>query len=399
MVKDTKLYDLLGVASDADASQLKKAYFRLAQKFNPNLPENKEKFQEINNAYELLKDAQRALYDKYGLNDMGKAQQVPGDIGSVFEEILKKQSQQHGPKQAQVLVQEVWVTLEQMYNGADVSVQITRQIKCAECKGVGGSTPNCVGKCDQCNGMGIVLARMQQGGRIIQQQIVCPKCNGEKECVKNQKDLCQKCCGKRVSTEQKTHQVRVEPGTADGQQLTLFQEGNWEPGAQGDCVIVFKQTKSTFRREEADLFTTKEIGLDEAVCGTSFKIQHLSGEEITVFNGECIGHGQVMCCKGLGMPVKGRIYEHGNLFVTFEVKFPQKISLEVRRLIANALGSEDSRKRINACAELKHDGARNIELTYVDPTQKTKNADSSGQQEYNDHREEGNTQEMQCGAM
>ncbi|CAL6040977.1 Chaperone_protein DnaJ subfamily A [Hexamita inflata] len=185
MVKDTKLYDLLGVASDADASQLKKAYFRLAQKFNPNLSENKEKFQEINNAYELLKDdAQRALYDKYGLNDMGKAQQVPGDIGSVFEEILKKQSQQYGPKQAQVLVQEVWVTLEQMYNGADVSVQITRQIKCAECKGVGGSTPNCVGKCDQCNGMGIVLARMQQGGRIIQQQIVCPKCNGEKECVK-----------------------------------------------------------------------------------------------------------------------------------------------------------------------------------------------------------------------
>ncbi|CAL6040978.1 Chaperone_protein DnaJ subfamily A [Hexamita inflata] len=144
---------------------------------------------------------------------------------------------------------------------------------------------------------------------------------------------------------------------------------------------------------------TKEIGLDEAVCGTSFKLQHLSGEEITVFKRECIGHGQVMCCKGLGMPVKGRIYEHGNLFVTFEVKFPQKISLEVRKLIADALGSEDSRKRINACAELKHDGARNIELTYVDPTQKTKNADSSGQQEYNDHREEGNTQEMQCGAM
>ena len=71
MPKDTKLYDILGVNSQADEKTIKKAYFGLAQKYNPNVPENKEKFQEISNAYEILKDSeQREAYDRYGLDGM-----------------------------------------------------------------------------------------------------------------------------------------------------------------------------------------------------------------------------------------------------------------------------------------------------------------------------------------
>lgn len=67
------------------------------------------------------------------------------------------------------------------------------------------------------------------------------------------------------------------------------------------------------------------------------------------------------------MPVKGRIYEHGNLFIKFEVKFPKQISPEIRELLMKVIGTEDSRKRISACTDLKHDGVKICELVYMDP--------------------------------
>lgn len=67
------------------------------------------------------------------------------------------------------------------------------------------------------------------------------------------------------------------------------------------------------------------------------------------------------------MPIKARVYEHGNLFVKFEVRFPKQISAEIRELLMRVIGTEESRKRIQACTELKHDGVKTCELVYIDP--------------------------------
>ena len=90
MVKETKLYDILGVAPDAQPQQIKKAFVRMAQKYNPNIPENKEKFQDINNAYEILKDEQkRQLYDQYGEEGMKEAEHGGmGGMGGFFDQFF-----------------------------------------------------------------------------------------------------------------------------------------------------------------------------------------------------------------------------------------------------------------------------------------------------------------------
>lgn len=303
--------------------------------------------------------------------------------GSMFDMMFGggRQQRNQGPKQADPIGQEVEVTLEQMYQGGDIDVEFRRQAKCQECDGQGSSVPNNIQRCSQCQGNGIVVQTEQRGNMITQRQIHCPRCKGQGEIVADQSKICKKCQGKRISVENKVLQVRVEPGTADQTKQTCYQEGNFEPGkTQGDFVIIFRQKKNkVFRREEADLFMDKVITLDEAVCGTSFKIQHPSGEEITIFRkpGECINHGQILCVKSQGMPVKGRIYEHGNLFVKFEVKFPKQISPEIRELLMKVIGTEESRKRIGACTELKHDGVKNCELIYLDPSQRTKNNDGN----------------------
>ena len=216
---------------------------------------------------------------------------------------------------------------------------------------------------------------------ITQRQTYCPDCQGQGERISDPSKICKKCHGHRVVQEQKVLDVHVEPGTMDEMQQTIYQEGNWEPGVtQGDFIIIFKLKKDkVFRREEADLFMEKTIGLDEAVCGTSFTIDHPSGDTITIFRkpGECINHGQVLAVRGMGMPVKGRIYEHGNLFITFKVMFPKQISPEVRELLMRVIGTNESRKRIAACSELKHDGVKTCELVYIDPSYRTKNNDEN----------------------
>ncbi|KAH0574622.1 Chaperone protein DnaJ subfamily A [Spironucleus salmonicida] len=408
MVRDTKLYDLLGVAPDAQPNAIKKAYFRLAQVHNPNVPENKDKFQEINNAYEILKDEEkRQLYDQYGLDGMKQAEQG-GGFGSMFDMFGMGggRQRQQGPKQAKAMGQEMEITLEQAFMGADISVPVSRSCKCKGCDGKGGVDGATAGKCSQCQGQGAVMQTMRQGNMIMQQQVICPKCSGKGKVISDPSKICKTCKGERVSNEKTTLQIRVDPGTFDGYQQIMYSEGNWQPDVQqGDFVIVFKQKKhKTFERKEADLFMTKVITLDEAICGTSFTVKHVNGTDVTIYRspGECINHGQTLCCKNLGMPVKGRIYEHGNLFIKFEVKFPKSVTNEVRQLIMNVIGTAESRQRIGACADLKHDGVKSCELVYLDPNHRTKNeTDTKGQNEYGDGHDEDHQggQQVQCGGM
>lgn len=109
---------------------------------------------------------------------------------------------------------------------------------------------------------------------ITQRQIHCPRCKGEGEIVADPSKICKKCSGQKVIVEKKELNVRLEPGTPDKTRQTMYQEGNFEAGkTQGDFIVIFREKRhKVFRREEADLFMDKVITLDEAVCGTSFKI-------------------------------------------------------------------------------------------------------------------------------
>lgn len=89
------------------------------------------------------------------------------------------------------------------------------------------------------------------------------------------------------------------------------------------------------------------------------------------------------------MPIKGRNYEHGNLFVKFEVKFPKSITPEIRDILLKVIGTDESKKRIMAASTLKHDGVKTCELIYLDPKSRTKNENTSaGQREYGDSADE-----------
>lgn len=144
----------------------------------------------------------------------------------------------------------------------------------------------------------------------------------------SEKDKCKKCNGKKVM-EQKTHlEVAIEPGCPNEHSYIFHGMSDELPGIMaGDVhVRIFIEKHKEFTRKGADLFTTKDISLLEALTGTNFEFKHLDGEKfkVTTLPGDVIEHQEVKCIKGKGMPFFKDAMGHGNLYIRFNVKFPKR---------------------------------------------------------------------------
>ncbi|KAK9449718.1 uncharacterized protein V1518DRAFT_414470 [Limtongia smithiae] len=339
MVKESKLYDILGVAPEASDAQIKKAYRVSALKYHPDKnqhnPEAAEKFKDVSHAYDILSDPQkREVYDRYG--EEGLSGGGGPDMGNMGAEALFSQffggggggmfgggGRPSGPRKSRDIVHALKVTLEDLYKGKVSKLALTRSSICQACNGVGGKDGS-VKKCSTCNGTGSVTFQRSMGHIIQQFQTVCNDCKGEGEVIKD-KDRCKACAGKKTITEKKILEVHVDRGMANGQKIVFAGEGDRGPDiVPGDVVfVVDEQPHARFQRKKNDLFFKAKIDLLTAIAGGSFGIQQLDGEwlKVDILPGEVIHPGQVKVLPGRGMPVY-RLNSFGNLFIDFEVEFP-----------------------------------------------------------------------------
>ena len=164
------------------------------------------------------------------------------------------------------------------------------------------------------------------GGMIQQMQAVCPDCNGEGESIEN-KDKCKQCLGKKVTKQKKSFEVHIDKGMQDGQKITFSGESNQSYNCEtGDFVVVLKQIEhDVFTRHENDLYMKYKINLTEALCGFKIMIEHLDGRHLIVNNpaGEVLAPGSSRCISKEGMPIYKNPFEKGNLYIKFDVEFPE----------------------------------------------------------------------------
>lgn len=191
-----------------------------------------------------------------------------------------------------------------------------------------GGKPGSRVKCLGCKGQGIKIQLKQFGPGMLQQtQRQCDDCHGEGEMV-NESDRCKTCKGKRVVNETKILEVHVDKGMTDRQKIVLRKEGDQLPSVEpGDVIIIINQKPHEhFQRNGNDLVITKTITLTEALCGFEMYIKHLDGRDILVKNkpGEVIAPGKVFGVIGEGMPMYKNPFEKGNLYIKFNVEFPEK---------------------------------------------------------------------------
>ncbi|CAB3220756.1 unnamed protein product [Arctia plantaginis] len=154
----------------------------------------------------------------------------------------------------------------------------------------------------------------------------CPTCHGQGETI-NEKDKCPKCKGKKVVNETKILEVHIDKGMRHQQNIHFKGEGDQQPDTQpGDVIIVLQQKlHDVFQRTDDDLLMVHEISLTEALCGFEFIVKHLDGRDLLVRHppGEVIKPGDLKGILGEGMPQYKNPFEKGNLYIKFDVVFPE----------------------------------------------------------------------------
>mmetsp|Transcript_82483 Transcript_82483/g.197905 ORF Transcript_82483/g.197905 Transcript_82483/m.197905 type:complete len:515 (+) Transcript_82483:99-1643(+) len=262
----TKFYKLLEVEKNASEADIKKAYRKLAVKHHPDKGGDPEKFKEITRAYEVLSDSdKRSKYDRFG--EEGLDNDGPGDASDIFEAFFGGGGRRGGGGQrrrqkTKDVVQNLKVTLEQMYGGFTKKMAITRQVIDKK-KGVQ--------ECRECDGRGVKVEVVRMGPMIQQMQSQCHSCGGQ---------------GKSFQTKQEREvlEVHIQKGSPDGHKVTFKEMADEHPDADaGDVVFVLKQQEhADFKRKGADLYIERKISLVEALCGFTMELTHLDGRKLMI---------------------------------------------------------------------------------------------------------------------
>ncbi|EDR08435.1 uncharacterized protein LACBIDRAFT_159402, partial [Laccaria bicolor S238N-H82] len=345
MLVDTELYDLLGVSPDASEDEIKKAYRKKAKEHHPdkniNDPEAGQKFQEIGAAYEILSDPQtRAAYDSEGLDGLTGAGGPHMNAEDLFAQFFggggaapmfgfdfgpAGSGRRRGKGEDSLIPHDV--TLEDLYNGKSVKMNMEKEILCGVCKGSGARGNAKPKSCSTCEGKGWTYAQTQiSSGRLGTSRIQCHDCKGHGEKLK-EKERCKKCKGDKTIKEKTRQEIFVEKGMADRQRIVLAGAGDQEPGVPaGDVVFVLRASPhESFERSGNDLLAHVSITLSEALLGFSrILITHLDGRGVKVTSppGKIIKHQDSIVLRGEGMPIYKRPDEKGDLFIVLEIEMP-----------------------------------------------------------------------------
>uniref|UniRef100_A0A3B3ZZG0 Uncharacterized protein n=1 Tax=Periophthalmus magnuspinnatus TaxID=409849 RepID=A0A3B3ZZG0_9GOBI len=321
MVHETGFYDLLGVTPSASPDEIKKAYRKLALKFHPDKnPNEGERFKLISQAYEVLSDPKkRDLYDQGGeqaIKEGGmNAGQSPMDIFNMFFGGGGRMQRERRAKNTVNFS----VVLFTCFSYLPVSLFSST--------GYGGKK-GALEKCSSCKGRGVQVKVQQIGPGMIQQiQSMCSDCQGQGEKFSS-KDRCKTCQGRKVERVKKILEVHIDKGMKDGQKITFHGEGDQEPGLEpGDVIIVLDQKDHPiYQRQGDDLITNMELKLVEALCGFRKTITTLDNRTLIINSapGQVIKPNDIKCIQNEGMPIYKDPYEKGQLFVNFQIEFPEK---------------------------------------------------------------------------
>lgn len=290
-------YEVLGVKKDASADEIKKAFRRAAIEHHPDRGGEEAKFKEINEAYEVLKDAdKRKRYDQFGHAGIGgnggspfgggfggQGQNINFDfgdlgLGDIFSSFFGGGQPQGRPRQARGRDVEtgVEISFEQAVFGTEVDLALNLADTCEHCKGTTVEPGYELKTCDQCQGSGQVVTVSRTIFGNIQQASVCPKCHGR---GKIPEKTCSVCRGKGTQAKRQTIQLKIPAGIDDGATIRLREHGEAiANGPKGDLYVNIRVKPHKKFTREGDLILSEEhVGMVEAALGTEIDVETVDG--------------------------------------------------------------------------------------------------------------------------
>lgn len=347
-------YSILGVERTADAQEIKRAYRKLAHQHHPDKSGGDEsKFKEINAAYQILSDdAKRAQYDRFGETVTGASGGAGSGFGGfnvdfedlgvndIFEQFFGGGRGQRGRsvrRGADVGI-DLEITFIESAQGVAREVTTRLQQSCTRCHGNGAEPGTPIKDCATCGGSGHVNTTRQTMLGTFNQTSVCPTCSGD---GKQAQTPCTECKGDGREVRERTLEIEVPGGIADGQTIRLAGKGEApaKGGVPGDLFArVHVQPHSQLRRSGNDIHSTEGVSFAEAALGTSRTVTTLTGKEtVTIPAGTQPGAELRLSRQGFPSLSGGGTGDH---IITVSVIIPKKLSKKQRELLQEFDGAK-----------------------------------------------------------
>ncbi len=347
----TDYYAVLGVARDADAQEIKRAYRKLARELHPDLnpdPTTQERFKEVTLAYEVLGDPEkRRMYDR-GVDPMASG---PGGAGGNFDfsdlmDAFFGPSTPRGPRprrhRGQDALIRIQVDLDEVMFGSEREVTVDTAVACAACEGAGAAPGTQPVTCVMCKGSGEIQSVQRSFLGQVMTTRACPQCRGFGTTIPHP---CPECSGDGRVRTRRTIGFKVPPGVETGTRIQLAGEGEVGPGAgpAGDLFVEIVEKKHpVFQRQGDDLHATLAVPMTAAALGAEIPLDTLDGQEtIQVPQGTQSGAEQTM--RGRGVP-RLRGSGRGDLTVHLQVQTPTPLDAEQRELLQRLAQLRDEEK-------------------------------------------------------
>ena len=345
-------YSILGVAKTATDDEIKQAYRKLAMQYHPDrnggAKEAEEKFKQITEAYDVLRDPQkRAAFDRYGEAglrgggaggaggfhhvDLSEALNIfmrDFGLGDLFGAGGRTQA---GPRSGADVKVDLDLTMVEVATGVSKKVKLKLLDPCERCAGKGAEPGTAVNRCTTCNGQGEVRRAQQSFFGQFVSVAPCPACRGEGVVIQTP---CKSCRGEGRQRGEHSIELKVPAGVSSGQYMHLRGVGNAgvRGGPRGDVIVVFDVVEDDrFERDGEDLYCEVLITYPQAVLGADIEVPGITGPlSLRVPEGTQSGH--VFTLRGRGLP-RVNASGVGDLHVRVQVWTPKELGKEEERLI------------------------------------------------------------------
>ena len=355
MAEKRDYYEVLGVARNANADEIKKAYRKAAIKYhpdkNPGDKEAEEKFKEAAEAYDVLSNQdKRARYDQFGHAGMsGAAGGGFGgggfggfsmeDIFSQFGDIFGGHFGGFGggsrggarvSRGSDIRVK-VKLTLSEIANGTTKKLKINKTIACDKCGGTGAKDSSSYATCSTCNGSGYVTRVENTFFGRMQTQGVCPSCGGSGKVITAK---CDKCSGEGVVRGEEVVEIKIPAGVGEGMAVTVSGKGNAarQGGIAGDLLVMIEDDHNPeLIRDGNDLIHNLNLTVTTCILGGEVEVPTIDGRaKIKIPAGTHAG--KVFRLRGKGLPdVNG--YGRGDILIVVDITIPDTLNSKERELV------------------------------------------------------------------
>ena len=336
-------YEVLGVERQASEQEIKKAFRALARELHPDVndhdPGAEEKFKEAAEAYEILSDPERrATYDRYGHEGLRSGGWAPnfegfGSVSDLFNAFFGGGfgGAGFGTAQGADVAVAVEIELVQAASGATVEVSYDAIDRCEHCNGNGAEPGTPIETCERCGGAGQLQSVSQTLLGQMVRTVPCDRCHGDGRIPT---DPCRTCRGAGQVRAQRSLDIEIPAGIADGQRIRMSGHGSAGPAGAppGDLyVLVSVRPDERFVREGDDLVTAVDVPATTAALGATLEVPTLEGTApIELAPGT--QPGEVLTIRGEGMPALRRS-RRGNLRVVVNVVVPRRLDAAQRELL------------------------------------------------------------------